>query len=234
MYDAIKLRHDTTMNQMNYYFGKRKSFAEHVRNILGAKRCTEINVSKAIKNNELASALSAHLQNEMEILNVEKEYEDVRQIFTPGVYQAFLDEDEDKLREFKKNVKPMHYHHLKGTTKIADYQTCKHLLQFVEKKAQIHQFRNKIYALNDIVYFKSLRRTIKTKKVLKEILKLKEFMTVKEMDNQIKQIADGEKLTKQDLQDVLMMCNVELKKGKNECGKVIHKKESMAAFPLIP
>lgn len=205
-YDPLHLRHKTSTDRQLYYRVMRESFVQAVRQILRAKDPQRLNVSHEIRNDTLAAALmqgtAAAIAEEIEET---EEGTPIGKAFTQIVYQAFRTDSTEILNEFEKVAEPRHVSHLRQTCQVAGYKTCRHLVQRVQRDADTHAFLNDVRALNDIFYFEAVRRNTPTKKALRAILDLDDWLTTAEYNEALLGIAQKQKVTKKDIKAVERM-----------------------------
>ncbi|KYD11049.1 DEAD/DEAH box helicase [Heyndrickxia sporothermodurans] len=214
IYDVMKLRTRSAIDQKNYYRGNRESFVKVVEKILRAKETRHLNISESIRNNTLGTdlVLEAERSIQDEFERLERKYPPIGKVFTTKAYEAFLNEDENELKQLEKRMEPRHYRHLRQTTKIASYETCKLLVKQVKRDADAHRYINDLQAMNDIIYLESVHRNTPTKKVLKAILNIpdwQDWQTTNEYKKSLEKLAKKVNLTKKDIKAVERMLQIE-------------------------
>jgi hypothetical protein len=217
--DTLFLRHAVSKEQERYFSGCRYSFINAVEKALHTKVKGIINISKEIRDNNLELTFIQEILGEMVEQDKEKEaakLEGIEKAFTKEIYQAFVDDDEKELSQFKKIVSHNHYFCIAGLCNIADYETCRKVVVQVKRKADIHAFYKDIRGLAESLYLKSLNRPNKTKQVLTHLLKLDEFITNDDYKKITGQIAKKLKVSKKDIGEVENMLLFENKRTKKE------------------
>lgn len=201
-YNRKDLRYFASKDQERYYMGKRLAFIEAVKKVLHVQEARVLNVSEEIRKKRLDMSVVEGLlqeQQEQKKLDDEQKKNALGTAFTKEVYKAFRTDEQEPLQSFKESVLPRHYNHLKQTTKYIGFKTCLHLARQVQCNADVFIFLNDIKVLNDIIYFNSLKRKNHNRKVVEEILKLNEFMTIEEYKTELSQIAKKLKLKIKDV-----------------------------------
>lgn len=210
--DKLFLRHSVSREQESYFAGSRFAFINAVERALHVKHKGLLNISKEIREKRLDLAL---IESEIEALE-EKEKEEealkaenISNIFTKEIYEAFKSENESLLKEFKEQVLPIHYACLNKSTRILDYKSCEHLVSMVKRDADTHAFYNQIKYVTDAIYLLAIHRPNKTKSVLKHLLKLDWFMTNAEYKENIEKISKKTKLSQKDVKEVEKLLSFE-------------------------
>ncbi|MEI5909418.1 DEAD/DEAH box helicase family protein [Bacillus spongiae] len=210
--DTLFLRHAVSKEQERYFYAYRLAFVGAVEKALHTKAEEILNISQEIRNKTLDLTYYREILQELdeeEQKEEEVKASSVKDAFTLKVYQAFQEDGEDKLNEFKREVLPIHYACLTKITKIADYETCHKIVNRVERPADTHRFYGAIKSLAEANYLTALNRPNKTKKVLVALLKLKEFMTNEEYDVHVIKIAKKTRTRKADVKSVEKMLTTE-------------------------
>ncbi|EGE1848529.1 hypothetical protein DL988_22020 [Shigella flexneri] len=217
--DTLHLRHSVSQEQERYFYGNRFAFIRAVEKALFKKANGILNISKEIKNKRLnltfiQKVLAALEEKDRE--EKEAKEESISKSFSYQVYEAFLNDDEDILNEFKSQVIPAHFKCLQGITKIADYETCKKIVSQVKRDADTHSFYNSIRSLTESIYLNSINRPNKTKNVLMQLLSLNSFITNDEYKKFIEHTAKKTRLKAKDVKEVEKMVLFEQNRTKKE------------------
>lgn len=217
--DTLHLRHHVSRDQEKYYAGYRFAFIEAVEKALHQKIAGILNISKAIREKNLDTSLTAAFitkLEEQELIDKKKKVALVGKKFTQTIYQAFRREEEEVLREFKREVTDFHFACLQRLTTIADYFTCRQIITQVSRHADTHKFYNSIINHNESVYLLSVHRPNKTRDILLELLRLDEWMQNSDFERELELIAKHKRTTLKDVKDVLKkMVVVETKRQKS-------------------
>lgn len=217
--DTLFLRHAVSREQERYFSGSRFSFINAVERALHTKIKGIINISKEIRENNLELTFIRDIIGQLEEEEKQKEQvkiQSIGQAFTHEVYQAFLEDDEKVLNEFKKTVSSNHYSCLSGICHLANYEICRKIVVQVNRKADIHSFFKSIRGLAESIYLKSVNRPSKTRQVFKGLLQLNEFMSVDDYKKILKQMAKKLKINVKDVEEVENMIICENKRTKKE------------------
>ncbi len=217
--DTLHLRHSVSQEQERYFYGNRFAFIRAVEKALFKKSNGILNISKEIQNKRLnltfvQKVLAALEEKDRE--EKEAKEESISKSFSYQVYEAFLNDDEDILNEFKSQIIPAHFKCLQGITKIADYETCKIIVSQVKRDADTHSFYNRIRSLTESIYLNSINRPNKTKNVLMQLLSLDSFITNDEYKKFIEHIAKKTRLKEKDVKEVEKMVLFEQNRTKKE------------------
>lgn len=198
--DKFFIRYEVSKAQERYYKGRRAAFIRAVEKVLHKKCAGSLNVSEAVRNKELdlslIEAAISELEEQIE-LDREARKNGVEQFFTREVYQAFHDDNESKLIQFKSFVLPEHYACLKGLYNYAPYETCKKIAMNVTRKCDTHAYMNRIRAIVDVWYFASFNRRTETKRIYEAFLPLIErgCMESKELKLITQQVATQQRVS---------------------------------------
>lgn len=217
--DTLHLRHSVSQEQERYFYGNRFAFIRAVEKVLYKKLTGILNISEEIRNKRLdLTFIQKVLANLEEKAREEKEAKEgsISNIFSYQVYEAFLNDDEDMLNEFKSQVVPAHFSCLKRITKIADYNTCKKIVSKVKRDADTHSFYNSIRYLTETVYYNAVNRPSKTKSVLMQLLSIDDFVTNDEYKELIVRIAKKMRIKPKDVKEVEKMVLFENHRTKKE------------------
>lgn len=206
--DKFFIRHEASKAQERYYKGRRVAFIEAVQKIILKKFAGFLNLSEAARNKELDLSLIETAISELHeefILDREARKEGIEDFLTSEVYQAFHDENKQKLSEFKELVLPEHYSCIKELYKYVPYETCKQLVVNVKRKCDTHAFMNRIRAIVDVWYFASFNRRTETKRTYEAFLPLLERgpIELKELKLIIQQVATQQRIDKESAKKVL-------------------------------
>ncbi|MDX8367841.1 DEAD/DEAH box helicase, partial [Cytobacillus sp. IB215665] len=210
--DTLFLRHAVSEEQERYFYGYRLAFIEAVEKALHMKSEGILNISEEIRQKKLDLTFIREVLHELDELEEEEKENkssSISQAFSQDIYNAFLEDDEPKLNEFKQSVLPMHYSCLFKLTKVADYPTCKKVVAQVKRDADTHAFYNAVRNLTEANYLMALSRPSKTKRVLVGLLKLNEFLPNEDFEMRMKKIAKKTKTTKSDVKLVVKMLEIE-------------------------
>lgn len=206
--DTLHLRHSVSQEQERYFCGNRFAFIRAVEKALFKKSAGILNISEEIRKKRLdltfIQKVLAHLEEKDQEEKEAKEGS-ISKTFSYQVYEAFLNDDEDILHEFKSNVVPAHFSCLQRITKIADYETCKKIVSQVKRDADTHSFYNSIRHLTETVYYNAINRPSKTKSVLMQLLSIDEFVTNEEYKELIERIAKKQRIKPKDVKEVEKM-----------------------------
>lgn len=217
--DSLFLRHSVAKEQERYYSKFRFAFINVVEKALHTKSAGILNVSEEIRKQRLELTFIQQVLEQLVEQKKEQEtakIENIAKEFNKNVYQAFLDDDEAILSEFKKNASPLHYSCLKRVTKIASYETCKIVVSKVKRKNEVNAYYDDIAGLVDACYMLSIHRPTKTRQAFLLLLSLTDFVTKIEFENQLTAIAKKIRVTIADVKGVKKMISFEEKRTKSE------------------
>ncbi|WHX78848.1 DEAD/DEAH box helicase family protein [Priestia flexa] len=174
-FNSLFVRHQSMRRKERYYTLFRNAFIVEVGRQLGVKCSGIFNVNEEVEKN--GSDLSGLLQNfETQREKEKKENAELREAFSisfdESVFQSFLDDDEEKLEAFKKQVHPDQFTATRRNVKIADYVTCKIIGEKIKRKADIYSYYNQIKGLAEIAAIDFVKKATVTKKVYQELLKM--------------------------------------------------------------
>lgn len=218
-YDKLHLRHAVSQEQERYFYGNRLAFIKAVERALVMKAKGTLNISFEIQKQRLDLTFIQMVLNslkEQDVLEAEEKQRVVYKNFTPEVYQAFKDENETILNEFKKEVVPTHFSCIQRLSKIAEYETCRRVVSQVKRDADTHSFYNSVRHLVETTYFKAIDRANKTKTVISKLLEINEFVSNDEYKDILKKIAKETKLKEKDIKEVEKMVLFENKRSNKE------------------
>lgn len=198
--DKYFIRYEVSKAQERYYKGRRLAFVKAVEKVLHKKSVGSLNISEAVRNKELDLSLieSAISELEQQIeLDREARKNGVEQFFTHEIYQAFHDNNEIKLSQFKNFVLPEHYACIKGLYQFASYETCKKIAMGVTRKCDTHAYMNRIRAIVDVWYFDSFNRRTETKRIYEAFIPLinEEPIPSKELQAIMEQTANRQRVS---------------------------------------
>lgn len=217
--DTLFLRHAVSKEQERYFHSYRFSFIRAVEKVLHRETSGILNISKEIESKRLDLTFTQEILKELNDQEAEEQKEKASGImgaFTEAVYQAFINQEENILQEFKQQVTPKHYSCLYNIAKIADYKTCKKIAVQVQRDADTHLFHNNIRYLTEGFYLMSLDRPSKTKKVLEKLLELKDFLAKLDYEKQVGRIAKQTRTTSKDVKEVEKMVLFEQTRTRSE------------------
>lgn len=197
--DKYYIRYDVSKAQEKYYGTRRNAFIKAVEKALRIKSKGTLNITEQIRKNELDLApideAIAELVQQTK-LDREARKAGIVEMFTPEIYQAFHNEDEAVLNEFKQFVLPEHFACIKGIYKYTTYTICKKIVTSVKRRCDIHAFNNRIQRLVDIWHFEAVNRRTETKRLYQAILEhVEQPFVTDELDFLVKQIAQREKVS---------------------------------------
>ena len=176
-YNPLFVRHQSMRRKERYYTLFRNAFIEEVGRQLGVKCSGIFNVNEEVEKN--GSHLSRLLENfKVQIEKEKRKNAELREAFSisfdEAMFQSFLDDDEEKLEAFKKQVHPDQFTATRRNVMIADYETCKTIGMKIRRKADIYKYYNHIKGLTDIAAIDFVKKATVTKKVFQELLKMAE------------------------------------------------------------
>lgn len=207
--NTLHLRHTASREQERYYKGRRNAFIRSLERILHKKLIGVLNISEAVRKKNLDITALERQIAEMEAADQaakDAKMQSIASAFTYEVYEAFQNDDEQALNEFKKQVSPAHYSCLNRLHKIATYEICKVIVQQVKRDADTHAFYNGIKAMIDIGHFCSINRGTPTRKVFLELKKVTDFIASADLKELIeKKLPKRLKVSKTDIKEVLKM-----------------------------
>ncbi|MCU7712992.1 DEAD/DEAH box helicase family protein [Priestia sp. JV24] len=220
--DTLFLRHAVSKEQERYFSGCRFAFIKAVERALHTKNVGLLNISKEIKAQRLDMTFIKEVLQQLDTQEKEEQKrksDSISDNFTPDIYKAFVEGNEQILGEFKKTVTNSHYACLKRLTTIADYDTCKKVVEKIKRDADTHTFYNSIQASTEALYLQAIDRPSKTKTVLLLMLKIKDFLSKDEYKNAIEKVAKKAKVKPKDVKEVEKMLSFENKRTKKERSK---------------
>jgi hypothetical protein len=220
--DTLFLRHAVSKEQEHYFHSLRFAFIRAVERVLHKKTNGILNITKEIESKRLDLTFAQEILQELKEQEAEEQRVKASGIlgaFDEEVYQAFINQDDNTLQEFKQMVTPKHFACLSNLTHIADYEACKKIVVQVERDADAHSFYNKVRYLTEGFYLLSLDRPSKTKKVLEKLLELSDFLPKQDYEKRIARIAKQTKTTSKDVKEVEKMVLLEQTRTKSERSK---------------
>lgn len=223
--DTLFLRHSVSKEQERYFAGARFAFIRAVERALHTKNVGLLNISKEIKAKRLDLTFFQEVLQEMdnkEKADQKQKTESITKIFTEDIYNAFLNEDDSVLTEFKKCATSMHYSCLRKLVTIAPYDTCKKVVANVKRRADTYAFFDAIQALSEALYLQSINRPSKTKQVLSLMLELNDFLTKDDYKKALIKIAKKAKIEVTKIKGVEKMLSFEHKRTKKERSKRVN------------
>lgn len=213
--DTLFLRHSVSNEQEKYYSACRYAFINVVEKVLHKKAVGILDVTEEIKKQQIdltdIKEILDRLKEQAKKSDAEKEA-GILQTFDGEVYQAFMDQNEEVISEFKKAVLPRHFACISGLSKIADYETCKKIVSNVKRDADSHAFFNAIRSVTDANYFSKVDRPNATRTVFLKLLELDSFMTTQEYKKALDRIAKQVKKSAKDVKMVEKLVVFENKK----------------------
>ncbi|WP_155928881.1 DEAD/DEAH box helicase family protein [Bacillus sp. UNC41MFS5] len=174
-FNPLFVRHQSMKRKEKYYGLFRNAYIEEVGKQLGVNCTGVINVNLEVEKNGFD--LTGLLQNmEAQQEQEKKENAELREAFSryfdKSVYKSFLNDEEEMLEVFKKQVHPEQFAATRRNVTIADYETCKTVGEKIKRKADTNKYYNHIKGLANIAALDFIKGTTVTKKVFKELLKM--------------------------------------------------------------
>ena len=228
-YNVLGLRHNVSNEKCQYYALYRNQFISALEGVMGTTPKPSIDVSSFMKRGNIDTSIIAE---ELEILKEASKADKAEKMahigdyYTQDIYNAFLNEDEEILKEFKKAATIEHYACLKGIVHLTDYKTSLHLVKQVERRNEINVFKHRIEAFTNIQYFTKVNRQTPTKEAYEAIRgHVGEILSKKQLDDILQNVTKQFKRSKKvDVKQILnsYFAHEKIKASKGERFTILH------------
>lgn len=171
-YNDLKLRFNVSNEKTKFYTIYRESFIQALAVLMGFQALQSIDVSAFIEKNRIdLSMVVDEIEHLKLVAKMEKEEKQKRiaEIYTQNVHSAFVQGDEEVLNLFKKAVITEHYNCLEEIANKLDFKLSLKIVQQVTNRRNIHAYKDRIQALINIQYYRSINRLTATKEAYEDI-----------------------------------------------------------------
>lgn len=205
--DKYFLRHEASQSKERYYASRRKAFIKAIEQILHMKNKGILSLDEVLNKpeqqaeiQEIASVISdLQAQHEKER---EARKNNFSEVFTPNIYEAFLHDRDDQLKEVKPLINIEQYNCVKVLHKYASYDVCLHIAGQVSRNNESNKFIRAIDGLTDVLYFQTINRNLPTKRVFSDLQKLNDYYTKSDLEICYQQIAKAHRIKVSDVEAV--------------------------------
>lgn len=218
--DHTHVRHQTVMDREYYYRLYRESFVQAVSESLGIPITQRSSIDDLIERNVLGqdfldTLTQSEKATEETKLSDEEKKNNIKELFTFDVYDAYQAGNSRAIEEFEKKVLPMHSACIKGICNLFNYDVCYQTVINVQRNADTHLLRNEIRYMMDYCYNQIYGLRTKTWRILNDLLQINEFIPNSEYREEISRIARNRKVSIKEVKKVEKMVDIVRKRTGN-------------------